>query len=78
MGPTYGGILGTLAFVIVLMRAVLNGSGLEPTIPIALFALFLFGAFGYVAGRIAEMTVEESARKRMNEELKKLEEGKPS
>lgn len=69
MGPRYAGILGTLAFVIVLFRGAMHSDGLDGTVRIAILALCVFAIIGYGIGRIAESTVEESIRTRFTREF---------
>ena len=64
MGRAYAGVLGPLAFAIVLARGVLAESGLESTLATACVALFGFAALGWIAGLLAERFVEESVRSR--------------
>lgn len=69
MGPRYAGILGTLAFVVVVLRGAMHGDGLDGTVRIAILALCVFAVIGYGIGRIAESTVKESIRARFEREF---------
>ena len=62
MGRTYAGILGPLAFVIVVARGVWAASGVEATLGIACGAMFLFALLGLIAGQLADYLVRESVR----------------
>lgn len=73
MGPSYAGILGSLAYVIVILRGVLQGYAVEGTIRLSILMLFVFAAVGYVIGKIAESTVKESIRVQLQRELEALE-----
>ena len=73
MGPSYAGILGTLAYVIVILRGVLQGYAVEGTIKLSILLLFVFAAIGYVIGKIAESTVEDSIQVQLQRELEALE-----
>ena len=73
MGPSYAGILGTLAYVIVILRGVLQGYAVEGTIKLSILLLFVFAAIGYVIGKIAETTIEDSIRVQLQRELEALE-----
>ena len=73
MGPSYAGILGTLAYVIVILRGVLQGYAVEGTIKLSILLLFVFAAIGYVIGKIAENTIEDSIRVQLQRELEALE-----
>ncbi|MCH2121223.1 MAG: hypothetical protein VX520_04925 [Planctomycetota bacterium] len=73
MGPSYAGILGTLAYVIVILRGVLQGYAVEGTIKLSILLLFVFAAIGYVIGKIAESTIEDSIQVQLQRELEALE-----
>jgi hypothetical protein len=68
LGRSYAGILGPGAFAAVLVRGVMRGGGIEGTLLSAWICLWAFAAVGYVAGRMAEWIVEESATARIAEE----------
>ena len=73
MGPSYAGILGTLAYIIVILRGVLQGYAVEGTIKLSILLLFVFAAIGYVIGKIAESTIEDSIQVQLQRELEALE-----
>ena len=73
MGPSYAGILVTLAYVIVILRGVLQGYAVEGTIKLSILLLFVFAAIGYVIGKIAESTIEDSIQVQLQRELEALE-----
>jgi hypothetical protein len=62
MGRSYAGILGPLAFALVVARGAISGWALEPTLLSASVAVFLFAAIGYITGQIAEFLVNQSVR----------------
>ena len=64
MGRAYAGVLGPLAFAMIVARGLLAGSGLESTLAAACLALFGFAALGWIAGELAARFVEESVRAR--------------
>ena len=69
MGPRYAGMLGTLAFVVVVLRGAFHGDGLDGTVRIAILALCVFAMIGYGIGLIAESTVRHSIRTRFAKEF---------
>ena len=73
MGPSYAGILGSLAYVIVISRGVLQGYAVEGTVKLSILMLFVFAAVGYVIGKIAESTIKDSIRVQLQRELEALE-----
>jgi len=62
MGRSYAGILGPLAFALIVARGAIGGWALEPTLLSASGAVFLFAGIGYVAGQTAEFLVSQSVR----------------
>jgi hypothetical protein len=69
VGRVYAGILGPLAFVIVIARAVIKAFGTSQTLLTATICLFAFAAVGYVVGSIAQQVVEDSVREKVELEL---------
>lgn len=65
MGRTYAGILGFLAFQMVIVRGLLRSAGIEAVLWHASLALFAFALLGFVAGELAGWIVEESVRGRI-------------
>ena len=76
MGRTYAGILGLLAFTIVVARTLLGEGGVERTLLLASGCMFVFAGIGYVAGRIAEGIVFQAVKRKFDEELQAREEAK--
>jgi len=62
MGRAYAGILGPLAFGLVVARGVLAGGSVEATLLAASASLFVFAALGYVAGQTADYLIRDSVR----------------
>ncbi|HAN98971.1 MAG TPA: hypothetical protein DCQ98_16755 [Planctomycetaceae bacterium] len=69
METRYAGILGSLAFVIVIFRGAVHGFGTEGTVRSAILALCVFAGIGYWIGRIAATTVRDSVRTRLRREF---------
>ncbi|MHB1034023.1 MAG: hypothetical protein ACYC35_11720 [Pirellulales bacterium] len=69
MARLYAGILGFLAFSAVVARGVLHGKATEFTLFYAWLSLLALAVVGYVAGRLAEWTVEESVKTEVAIEL---------
>ncbi|HZL91561.1 MAG TPA: hypothetical protein VFB96_24540 [Pirellulaceae bacterium] len=65
MARSYAGVLGTLAFGMILVRGLIAGSGLECCVASACLALFCFAALGCIAGQLAERFTGESVRSRL-------------
>ncbi|MCA9230419.1 MAG: hypothetical protein KDA57_07195 [Planctomycetales bacterium] len=69
MARTYAAILALIGMQVVLLRAMKDGAGLEGTIPIALAWMALLGAIGTIVGYLAQVTIDESVRVRIETEL---------
>ncbi len=72
MGRIYAGILGSLAMVTIVARALVHGGGAETTMKVAVVCLFLFAAIGWIIGLLAEQTIQEAAHRRLTAELQAL------
>ena len=62
MGRNYAGILGPLAFGLIVARSVILGGGVEGTLLTASLASLVFAALGYVAGQTADHLIRESVQ----------------
>jgi len=62
MGRAYAGILGPLAFALVIARGTIARGGIEATLLAACAALFAFAAAGYLAGQTAEFLIGDAVR----------------
>lgn len=69
MGRAYAGVLGYLAASLTLARGSLAESGAEATLLSAIAALAIFAVIGCVLGTIAERTVDQAVRQRLEAEL---------
>lgn len=62
MAHRYAGVLGPLALATAVARGLLRGSSVENMLFHAWLALLAFAVIGYLIGRLAQATVEESLR----------------
>jgi hypothetical protein len=69
MGRIYAGILGPLAMAIVIGRGLLGAGGVEGTLTTATAALVAFAAMGAILGHLAQNTIDESVRTRLEQQL---------
>ena len=69
MGRTYAGILGPLAMTVVIVRGLILHAGMEQTFITATTCLIAFGVVGFVVGSIAESTVDEAVRRKLEHQL---------
>ena len=76
MAAKYAGILGTLASLLVIVRGVLAGFGMESILASAIYSLFGFAAVGWVAGKVAETLVEQAVRTRFAVAMQEIENAK--
>jgi len=73
MGRTYAGILGLLAFGLVLARGLLLGSDAASCLAAACGGLFGFAAVGLVAGTLADRFTAEAVKAKFEEAMKSLD-----
>jgi hypothetical protein len=69
MGRAYAGVLGPLAMAVVICRGWLVSGGVESTLIEATASLALFAIVGAILGQIAQSTVDESVRAKLEEQL---------
>jgi hypothetical protein len=58
---------------VVALRGVLHGTAGEGTVTTATFSLVIFAAVGLVLGTIAESTVDEAVRMRLDSQLAEID-----
>lgn len=73
MGRAYAGVLGSLAWAVTFARGALLGGGIEGTAQTAFIAMLVLAGVGFLVGQIAEATVDESVRQRLQRQLDELE-----
>jgi hypothetical protein len=69
MGRAYAGVLGTLAFLTVLVRCVARSVPVEATIGQAITCLIIFAVIGSVVGQLAGWMVDDSVRSQLMSEM---------
>jgi hypothetical protein len=69
MGRVYAGVLGPLAMAVVICRGWLASGGVESTLSLATTSLVLFSIVGALIGQIAQSTVDESVRSKLESQL---------
>jgi hypothetical protein len=69
MGRLYAGIMGFLAMAVVLCRGVKDSAGVEGSLTMATLSMIAFAVVGSVLGHIAQTTVDESVRLKIEREL---------
>lgn len=62
MGRIFAGILGPMAFLVIILRGLIHGASVEATLETACLALVIFSALGGWFGSIADATVEHSVQ----------------
>ena len=73
MGRTYAGVLGLLAFGLILARGLLLGADADASLATACGGLFGFAAVGLVAGTLADRFTSEAVKARFEAALKSLD-----
>ena len=69
MGRVYAGILGPLAMAVVICRGWLDSGGVEGTLTQAVLYLALFAVVGAILGHLAQTTIDESVRAKLQSQL---------
>ena len=69
MGRIYAGILGPLAFAVVIVRGLIHGADAERTLQVASLTLIGFAVAGFAIGQLAQWIVDESVREKAEQEL---------
>jgi hypothetical protein len=69
MGRVYAGILGPLAMAVVICRGWLGSGGPVGTLSLAIVYLAVFSVVGALIGQLAQSTVDESVRTKLEQEL---------
>ncbi len=69
MSRVYAGILGPLAMAVVICRGWLASGGVESTLTLAVAYLVVFSVVGALIGQLAQSTIDESVRSRLQQQL---------
>lgn len=69
MARQYAGILGSLGMAIAMLRNLRLGSGFETSVTQAVVSVALLAAIGFLVGWIAEATVDEAVRTKLEQQL---------
>ena len=75
MGRVYAGVLGPLAMAVVICRGWFGSGGVESTLGLATIYLAIFSVVGALIGQLAQSTIDESVRAKMQQQLNKAAEG---
>lgn len=73
MARAYAGVLGSLAWAVTFARGAMLGAGIEGTAQTAVVAMLALAGVGLIVGQIAEVTVDESVRQRLQRQLEDYE-----
>jgi hypothetical protein len=69
MGRAYAGILGPLAMAAVICRGWLDSGGVEGTLSLAMGWFVVFSVVGALIGHLAQATIDESVRSKLEQQL---------
>jgi hypothetical protein len=69
VGRTYAGVLGYLAWVVVVLRGVKEGGAIESVMTTAVVWMIGLAVVGAIVGRLAAWTVSESVRRQLADEI---------
>lgn len=73
MARAYAGVLGSLGMAVTLLRGAMHGGGFEGTVTTAVVAMFALAGVGWFVGQVAEATVDESVRQRLQAQIDRHE-----
>ncbi|MEQ8847922.1 hypothetical protein [Botrimarina sp.] len=73
MGRAYAGVLGSLGMGVAFARGAILGGGIEATATTAVVAMLALALVGLVVGQIAEATVDEAVRQRLQNKIEEHE-----
>lgn len=73
MAKAYAGVLGSLAVAVTFARGALVGAGFEGTAQTAVVAMLALAGVGFLVGAIAEATIDESVRQRLQKQIEQHE-----
>ena len=69
MARVYAVIMGSLAMTVVICRGLVAAGGIEGTLTSAIVSLVVFAVVGATIGYIAQTTVDEAVRQKLEEQL---------
>jgi hypothetical protein len=69
MGRVYAGVLGPLAMAVVICRGWLGSGDAVNTLGLATVYLAIFSIVGALIGQIAQSTIDESVRAKLQQQL---------
>ncbi|HEX4414358.1 MAG TPA: hypothetical protein VH107_12065 [Lacipirellulaceae bacterium] len=69
MSRVYAGILGPLAMAVIICRGWLDSGGVEGTLWLATISLVGFSVVGALIGHLAQATIDESVRSKLEQQL---------
>ena len=78
MGRIYAGVLGLLAFLTILARGLIEGVSSGNLMLGAIAALPVFAAIGWLAGSLAQRTVDEAVQRRFDDEVAAAQQAGPT
>ncbi len=73
MARAYAGVLGSLAVAVTFARGALLGAGFEGTVQTAVLAMLALAGVGLIVGQLAEATVDESIRHKLQAQIEAFE-----
>jgi len=71
MGAYYAALLGVGAMLLVILLGILRGTDVDLILVTSSRTLLVFSVIGFIAGKIAEMCVRESAKSMIREMLRR-------
>ncbi len=69
MARSYSAVMALIGMVVVLLRGLKDGAGIDGTVMSAICWMVVLGTVGWLVGFIAAQTVDESVRTKIEAEL---------
>lgn len=69
MARSYSAVMALVGMVVVLLRGLKDGAGIDGTVAAGICWMVLLGVVGLIVGAIAAQTVDESVRMKIEAEL---------
>lgn len=78
MARSYSAVMALIGMVVVLLRGLKDGAGVDGSVAAGIAWMCVLGSIGMIVGYLAAQTVEDSVRTKIEAELAAMSEAKPS
>lgn len=78
MARSYSAVMALIGMVVVVLRGLKDNAGIDGTVAAGLCWMVVLGTTGLIVGYIAQQTVDESVRTKIEAELASVTKGEPT